>query len=407
MSIRKLEIPQNQPRFTALTGLCYNGLMRDQPVHIGLNAHLLSLSQSYRGAGISWYMVNLLKNLAQASPDFYYSAFLSDRTFQSPGLALHVSRWPTRRPVVRILWEQFVQPLALRRARVDLLHALAFVAPLVAPCPFVVTVYDLSFVRYPEAFRPFNRWYLRRFTAQSVKRARAVITISESTRQDVINFLGVPPERVHTVYCGVDENFRPLPEADVAAFKAARQLPETFILFLGTLEPRKNVAGLIRAYASWRVREPTAPPLILAGGKGWYYAKIFELVESLNLTESIRFPGYIPQAELPLWYNAAKLFVYPSHFEGFGLPVLEAMACGTPVITSTVSSLPEVTGTDGAAHLIDPADTEALAEAMAQLMNQPDWRASMSERGLVQATGFHWAKTAQETVAIYRKVLAL
>ena len=380
--------------------------MNGRPTHIGLNAHLLSLSQSYRGAGISWYIINLLKNLAQVSPDFYYSAFLSDKTFREPSLALHLSRLPTQRPAVRILWEQFIQPLALRRAGVDLLHALAFVAPLAAPCPFVVTIYDLSFLRYPEAFRPFNRWYLRQFTANSVKRARAIIAISESTRQDVINLLGAPPERVHTIYCGADAQFRPLSTTDIAAFKAARGLPDTFVLFLGTLEPRKNVDGLIRAYAHWREQEPNVPPLIIAGGKGWYYSHIFELVESLNLTEYIRFPNYIPQAELPLWYNAASLFVYPSHFEGFGLPVLEAMACGTPVITSTASSLPEVAGPDDAARLVNPADTEALAEAMRQVMADLDLQAAMSQQGLARAAEFRWDKTARETVEVYRKAMA-
>lgn len=377
--------------------------MKGRPIHIGLNAHLLSLSQSYRGAGISWYIINLLRNLAQVSPDFCYSAFLSDRTFREPSLALRLSRWPTQRPAVRILWEQFIQPLVLRQARIDLLHALAFVAPLAAPCPFVVTVYDLSFLRYPEAFRPLNRWYLRQFTANSVKRARAVIAISESTRQDVINLLGAPPERVHTIYCGTDERFRPLPAAEIAAFKAARGLPDTFVLFLGTLEPRKNVDGLIHAYGRWREQEPEAPPLIIAGGKGWYYQHIFGLVQSLKLTDTVRFADYVPQNELPLWYNAASLFVYPSHFEGFGLPVLEAMACGTAVITSTVSSLPEVTGTDGAACLVNPADIEALAGAMRQVLADQDLRRAMSEQGLARAAQFRWDKTARETVEVYRK----
>lgn len=379
--------------------------MKGRSIHIGLNAHLLSLSQSYRGAGISWYIFNLLKNLAGASPDFCYSAFLSDQAFQEPGLALRLSRLPTQRPAVRILWEQFIQPLALRQVGVDLLHALAFVAPVAAPCPFVVTVYDLSFLRYPEAFRPFNRWYLRQFTARSVRRARAVIAISESTRQDVIKLLGAPPERVHTVYCGVDEAFRPLPAAEVAAFKAARRLPDTFVLFLGTLEPRKNVDGLIRAYAGWRKQQPDAPPLVIAGGKGWYYAHIFSLVESLDLTKYIRFTDYVPQHELPLWYNAASLFVYPSHFEGFGLPVLEAMACGTPVITSTSSSLPEVTGNSGAARLVSPADTDALAAALREVMADNDLRAVMSQQALIRAAHFRWDKTARETVEVYRKAL--
>jgi glycosyltransferase involved in cell wall biosynthesis len=384
--------------------------MNDSSIHIGLNAHLLSLSQSYRGAGISWYIYNLLKHLPQVSPDsFRYSAFLRDRAFQPQAgpWRLCFSRWPTQKPVVRILWEQFVQPLLLRQSGIDLLHALAFVAPLTAPCPFIVTVYDLSFMRYPEVFRPFNRWYLRHFTTYSVKRARAVITISESTRQDVINLLGVSPARVQTIYCGVDQSFRPLPEPEVSAFKAKHQLPETFILFLGTLEPRKNVEGLIRAYACWRKRDSKVPPLVVAGGKGWYYNQIFELVETLGLAGSVYFPGYVPQETLPLWYNAASLFVYPSHFEGFGLPVLEAMACGVPVITSTASSLPEVAGNNDTARMVHPQDTELLAETMAEVVNDADLRATMIANGLIQAAKFNWEKTAQETVAIYKKVMRL
>lgn len=379
--------------------------MSTRAAHIGLNAHLLSLGQSYRGAGISGYMVNLLRNLARVSPDFYYSAFLSDRAFKEPLLNLHVSRLPTRQPLVRIFWEQVVQPVALRRAGVDLLHALAFIGPLAAPCPFVITVYDLSFLRYPAAFRPFNRWYLANFTGYSVKRARVIITISDSTRQDVIDFYHAPPERVQTIYCGVGDHFRPLPAAEVSAFRARQGLPDSFILFLGTLEPRKNIEGLIRAYARWREQQPGAPPLVIAGGKGWYYARIFELVEQLDLARAVLFPGYVPEEDKPLWYNAAALFVYPSLFEGFGLPVLEAMACGTPVVTSTTSSLPEVTGTTGAACLVEPADTESLALAMAQVMGQAGQRAAMAEQGLARAAEFRWEKTARETVAIYRKVL--
>lgn len=386
----------------------YNGAMNNQTVHIGLNAHLLSLNQSYRGAGISWYIFNLLKRLRSASPDsFRYTAFLADRAFQkeATGLALALSRLPTQKPLIRIFWEQVIQPLALRRYGADLLHALAFVAPATTPCPHVVTIYDLSFLRYPELFRPFNRWYLRRFTARSARRARTVITISESTRRDVINFLGVAPARVQTIYCGVDAAFRPLPPPEVAAFKSRRQLPERFVLFLGTLEPRKNVDGLIRAYGRWRERDPKAPPLVVAGAKGWYYEQIFKQVEQLKLAGSVHFPGYILQEQLPWWYNAASLFVYPSHFEGFGLPVLEAMACGVPVITSAASSLPEVAGHNDIARMVDPQDIEALAETMTEVMSQADLRASMSQNGLAQAAKFSWEKAAQETVEVYRQAL--
>lgn len=378
--------------------------MKSRPIHVGLNAQLLSLSQSYRGAGISWYMVNLLQRLGQVSPDnFRYSAFLSDRAFQSPGLNLNRSPLPTQRPLVRIFWEQVLQPAALRLTSIDLLHALAFVAPLVTSCPFVVTVYDLSFMRFPEAFRPFNRWYLRTFTAQSVRRAAAVITISNSTRRDVIELLGADPAKVRTVYCGVDEAFRPRPAAEIELFRAKHSLPDPFILFVGTLEPRKNIDGLIRAYAHWRQQESQAPPLVIAGGKGWYYQTIFELVEALDLAGSIYFPGYLPQAELPLWYNAADLLVYPSHFEGFGLPVLEAMACGTPVITSTAASLPEVAG--AAARLVEPEDTAALARALTDVMSRPDLRLDMRAQGLRQAARFSWDKSVRETVEIYGQVV--
>jgi glycosyltransferase involved in cell wall biosynthesis len=380
-----------------------------KPVHVGLNAQLLSLRQSYRGAGISWYIFNLIKNLPAVSPDhFLYSVFLSDRAFESQanGVSLRFTQLPTHRPLIRIFWEQFIQPAVLKKSGIELLHALAFVAPVIGSTPFVVTIFDLSFIRFPDAFRPFNRWYLRQFTGLSARRARAVITISESTRQDVINLLNLPASQVHTIYCGVDENFKPMSQADIAAFKAAKSLPEEFILFLGTLEPRKNIDGLIKAYAQWHQADPKALPLVIAGGKGWYYEHIFSQVELLNLTDCIRFPGYVPQEELPLWYNAATLFAYPSFFEGFGLPVLEAMACGTPVVTSTAASLPEVTGSDGAARLVPPEDTETLARALAEISHQPDLRVYMSERGLARAAQFSWQTTAQQTTAIYERVTA-
>ncbi|MDM8518925.1 glycosyltransferase family 1 protein [Anaerolineales bacterium HSG6] len=371
--------------------------------HIALNAHLLSLSQSYRGAGISWYIFNLLQSLPQVEGGLRFTAFLHDRAFQGNGLQTEFSRWPTERPAMRILWEQAIQPAILYRAKADLYHAMAFVSPILLPCPSVVTVYDLSFLRFPEAFRPINRYYLRYFTALSVQRAKAVITISESTRQDVINLLGKPANQVHTIYCGADDSFRPLPVAEVAQFRQQQNLPDQFILYLGTLEPRKNLSELIRAYGQLCQLDPITPPLIVAGGKGWYYQAIFALVAELGLQERVRFPGYVPQEALPFWYNAATLFVYPSLFEGFGLPVLEAMACGTPVVTSNVSSLPEVAGKAG--MLVKPDNPLQLAQAMHLILNQPDLQQTMRERGLRQAARFRWDKAAQETVTVYKKLL--
>jgi glycosyltransferase involved in cell wall biosynthesis len=372
-------------------------------MHIGLNAHLLSLSRNYRGAGINSYIYYLLKNLGQLDSGHRYSVFLSEHRFADARLRLYYTPWPTHRPVVRILWEQLMQPIALHRREVDLLHAMAFVGPLVTPCPFVVTIYDLSFLHCPDAFRPWNRWYLSTFTALSVRRARRVIVISKSTKRDVVDMLSVPPDRVDVVYCGVDEIFHPLPAAEVANFRHERALPDRFILFLGTLEPRKNVQKLIRAYSRWRKVEPGIPKLVVAGGKGWYYDRIFDEVESLGLTGEVIFPGYVMQEDLPWWYSAADLFVYPSRFEGFGMPVLEAMACGTPVVTTNVAALPEVAG--DAALLVDPDDETQLVEVMRQALRDEALRQEMRAKGLAQAAGFTWARTARQTADTYDRAL--
>ena len=371
------------------------------PRHIGLNAHLLSLAHTYRGAGINWYIHNLLLNLALADQENQYTVFLSDRRFPpNSGLTLRTSWLPTTHPLVRIGWEQLVQPFVLWQEKIDLLHSLAFVTPLVSPCPSVVTIYDLSFLVFPQGFKYSKRLYLSLLTRLSARKARRIITISESTKRDTVRLLGVPSEKVHVVYCGVDKAFHPLPEREVASFRQKRGLPERIILFVGTIEPRKNVSRLVEAYS--RLRDGQAK-LVVGGARGWLYEEVFARVEELGLTGEVLFPGYIPPEELPLWYNAAELFVYPSLYEGFGLPPLEAMACGTPVITSNVSSLPEVVS--GAGLTVDPLDSKSLAEAMNQVLGDEVLRQSMREQGLARAGCFSWAKAARETVEVYRRAL--
>ncbi len=376
-----------------------------RPLHVGLNAHLMSLGQSYRSAGINGYIYNLLSHLPQVAGPYRYTAFLSERCF-SPKLPLTVCRshLPTVRAPVRIFWEQVIQPLALWQTRVDLLHALAFVSPLLQPCPAVVTVYDLSFLRFPQSFRPFNRLYLRLFTAWSVRRARRVIAISESTRQDVLRWLDKPAEQVDVVYCGVDGRFRPPAPSAVAAFRREKKLPEQFILFLGTLEPRKNVVALLHAYARLVASGgETWPALVIAGARGWFYREILAAVERLALTKQVILAGYVPEEEKPLWYAAAEFFVYPSLFEGFGLPPLEAMACGTPVIVSDTSSLPEVVG--DACVRVPPTDVTALTEALAAMWHDAAARADWRRRGLERAARFSWFETARQTVGVYDRAL--
>lgn len=372
---------------------------------VGLNAHLLSLTQTYRGAGINGYIYQLLRRLpetGQGAMPLCYRAFLHDRAFEAPtGLSVQFSRWDTRRPLRRILWEQ--TRLAALSGGLDLLHGLAFAAPLAARCPTIVTVHDLSFMRFPEAFHRTNRAYLTLFTRLSTRRALRVIAVSESTRRDVMAFCGVPGERVVTIPNGVDEAFHPADAAEVVEFRRNRRLPERFILYLGTLEPRKNLETLIDAYAALRARQQAIPKLVIAGGKGWFFDTIFARVAKLGLADEVLFPGYIPGAELPWWYRAAELFAYPSRFEGFGLPVLEAMACGTPVITTTSSSLPEVAG--DAALLVEPDDTEALTDAIKRLLTDSQLRETLRAAGLRQAARFSWARTATQTAQVYRDLL--
>ena len=393
------------------------------PRRVGLNGHLLSLTETYRGAGINGYIYQLLNHLpvaesamSDAGVRLEYVAYLHDRRFQPPpSLRVDRSSWDTRSPWRRILWEQ--TRLAAASRELALLHGLAFATPLAARCPTVVTVHDLSFLRFPSAFRPYNRFYLSLITRSSVQRAARVVAVSESTRQDVISLCGVSPQKVKVVPNGVTQAFCPVPEDQAAAFRQRKGLPDRYILFVGTLEPRKNLVRLVEAYAKVRQmsrrqgasgnsnRGDEAPTLIIAGSKGWYYDEITARVSELDLAGSVLFPGFVPADELPWWYRAATLFVYPSIFEGFGLPVLEAMACGTPTVTSTASSLPEVTG--DAALLVNPHDTNALADAIYRVLTDPVVADRLRRAGPRQAALFSWARTASATAAVYRDVLGL
>lgn len=370
---------------------------------IGLNAHLLSGAASYRSAGIHGYMLNTLAHLRAAAPaDWQFTVMIGAQTQTLPdGLTPRRARWNTEPPLRRIVWEQAIQPFQL--GAFDLYHALAFVSPLLLTTPSVVTVYDLSFMRYPEVLTPARRLYLRLFTALSCRRAKRVIAISQSTARDVVQLLNIPAEKVDVALGAYNpEIYYPLPAEQIAAFRAQKGLPERFWFFVGTLEPRKNLPTLLKAYAALPKDERL--PLILGGGKGWQYEPIFDTIETYNLKDDIRLVGYIPADELPFWYNCAETFIYPSVYEGFGLPVLEAMACGIPVMVSDASSLPEVAGQAG--MLIAPEQVEAWTEGLRKVYRDADWRTEARTRGLQAATGFTWRATAEQTVQSYKRALA-
>jgi glycosyltransferase involved in cell wall biosynthesis len=377
-------------------------------MRVALNAQLLSTTASYRTAGISRVIRQLLAHLRSVPSPFDFVIYAPDspdnrRLLDGPGFRRRLTRVPTERPAVRIAWEQLALPLELLRDRANLLHTLAFVSPFAWRGRTVVTAYDLSFLRYPEAFNRANRLYLARFAPPSLRRADRVITISEHTRRDVIELCGIPPERVTTIHLAADERFRPADPVAVARFKVERGLPDRFILYLGTLQPRKNVATLVRAYARLRAVGFESHALILAGGKGWQYQSIFALVRKLGVERDVIFPGYVPEDEQALWYTAADLFAYPSLYEGFGLQLVEAMACGTPVVASNSSSLPEVVGEAGV--LVEPMDVEGLAMALRAVLEDDGRRAQLREAGLARAREFSWGRMAQETVRVYADVL--
>lgn len=282
----------------------------------------------------------------------------------------------------------------------DLFHGADALAPRLY-LPTFITIHDLTTLLYPRYHTWMNRTYQRWALPLMARRSSAIIADSRSTQQDIVRLLGVPSSKVTVVHLGVDtERFIPRTCAGTLASLVQIGVRQPYLLAVGTLEPRKNLAMLLQAYA----RLPSsAPKLVLAGGIGWGDNSLSALVEQLNLKERVHLPGYVPDELLPGLYGNAELYVYPSLYEGFGLPVLEAMACGAPVITSNVSSLPEVAGE--AAIQVNPRNASELAEAIQTLLESPSKRSAMRQAGLARAQSFSWERCAQETLSVYRGVL--
>jgi glycosyltransferase involved in cell wall biosynthesis len=375
-------------------------------VNVGVNAQLLSYRSSYRSAGISRYIDRTLAALAKERDGHRFVAFVEPGTPKDTlslgWLEAVAARLPTDRPFVRIAWEQLVFPRLIRRYHLDVVHSPAYVTPLASTVPSVVTFHDLSFFALPVAFNRTNRWYLQTFSRLSARRANRLIAVSEFTRREMQRVLGVRPERVDVVPNGVDGEFRRLRPEDVRSFRSRHSLPDRFVLYLGTLEPRKNVPALIRAYAVARQRGVTAP-LVLAGGRGWGELELERLIARLGLSADVRMVGFVPAADQPLWYTAATLFAFLSRYEGFGLPVLEAMACGTPCIASNLGSLPEVVGDGGV--LVDPDDDQAVGAVLATLLGDDAWRDDLATRGQERARRFTWDGAARATMDSYRQAI--
>jgi glycosyltransferase involved in cell wall biosynthesis len=375
-------------------------------MRLGINAQLCSPSSSYRNAGISQYIRHLVNALGQLDRAPEMHLFLPGNNLDEfPScFRVHRSSWKSERPARRIAWEQIVLPFLAKKYRLDILHSPMHVLPGVCPVRSVVTVLDLAFMRYPETFPRLQREYLEFATKRAVRKANAVITISENTRRDVVETFGVPESRVFTTPLGVDESFVPASSTSIEEIRRRYGIQETSVLYVGTLEPRKNIPTLVGAFS--RVRKELGPAcqLVLAGGKGWFYQEVFRLIENLGLSDSVRFVGYVPREDLPALFGAASLFVYPSLYEGFGLPPLEAMACGCPVIVSDAASLPEVCG--DAALYCDPHSPEDIADKITSLMSDDALRGKLRQAGFERAAMYTWDNCARLTVKVLEEALA-
>jgi glycosyltransferase involved in cell wall biosynthesis len=368
-------------------------------VRIGLMAYLLHGGSDYRAAGVSTYILNLMRCLPRVRPENVYIVFQGRDAPFVAGVEPITSAAPTWKPLVRIFCEQAVLPIEYPRARLDVLHGTVNVVPLLAMVPAVVTIHDLSFLHVPDRFAPAKVAYLTRLVKWSTRHATHVIAVSEYTRNDLIRSFDLDESRVSVVYSGVDPGFRPVSLDESTEIRQKTTAGRPYILHVGTLEPRKNIDVLLRAFAACRREDDIPHLLVLVGAKGWMYSRLFALTHDLGLEDHVRFVDYVRPETLPLWYNGADVLVYPSAYEGFGLPVLEAMASGLPVITSASSAMSELAG--GACLTVAPGSQEALQLALARMLTQTDLRASLRRAGLERAARFSWERCATETASVY------
>jgi glycosyltransferase involved in cell wall biosynthesis len=376
---------------------------------VAIDAHMVG----ERETGNETYTLNLVRALL-ALPDEVTHP-LSFSLYTTHPARLHAQLSPADharvrqiRPAAASLRIPFGMPAATRRDGIDLLHV-TYVAPPLGSCPFVVTVHDISYTRYPQFFSPRDRWMLSTLVPLTMRRAARIITVSNHARQEIIDRYGIAPARVAVTYEAAAAQFTGVHDpVQLAGVRARYGVPAAgrYLLALGNLQPRKNMRRLVEAFARLRSQaETTDVQLVIAGKALWRESEVYAAVERLQLTDRVHFVGYVADEDLPALYSGALAFVYPSLYEGFGLPPLEAMACGTPVVCTNVASLPEVVG--NAARLITPTDVEDLAQALHAVATDDGLRAALIAQGQHRVAQFSWQRCAAETLAVYREALGL
>ncbi len=364
-------------------------------------------------SGVGWCEANLTDALTRLHPEeqyrFEYFTLRSPeekvrrmQPFVRENTALHPARFS---PLLYRLMTNFVPVpyCAFQGKWADVTHFFNYIVPPFVHGKTVVTVHDMVLHAYPETMRTRTRLLLQTGLKRSMKRADRIVTDSEFSRSEIIRYYPDMAEKIRVVPCGVDTaHFQPASAQEIERVRGIHHLPERYFLYLGTLEPRKNLVRLIRAYAMLREKYPDAPALVLAGGKGWQYERIFEASAASDVRGHILFPSYIPSADMAAVYSGALAFVFPSLYEGFGMPPLEAMACGCPVLTAKAASLPEAVG--NAALLCNPLKIKAIARGMELLLTQENLREMLIERGFRRAKEMSWESAAEKLHQVYSEL---
>lgn len=353
--------------------------------------------------GVGYYTENLLQHLArevERSGDEI--VVISNQPIETAApLPSHVQVYERHRFPLRIAWMQTLAARALDDVRADVAHFTNGMLPRRVPCASVVTIHDMSLRLYPRCHPVRRRLINRPLLAVAARRADVIVTVSHSARRDLLRLQRLAPERVTVVHEAAGPSFVPI--ADPARLREVRArygLPERFVLYVGAIEPRKNLPRVMEAFSAARAAG-IPHELVCAGPYGWSSRDLSTRIARLGLARAVHFIGYVPSEDLPVLYNLSELFVFPSLYEGFGLPVVEAMACGTPVVTSRTSSLGEIA--NGAALTIDPEDTAALADALERLARSASLRAELTARGLERSRAFSWQHAARQMLALYAR----
>jgi glycosyltransferase involved in cell wall biosynthesis len=369
-------------------------------LRIAIDAHSVGTGLG----GNESYAANLIEALAEIDHVNRYTLYVTRRE----AVERFSNRWPNfsvrstlpHTPLIRI---PLTLSAELRRNPVDVLHV-QFTAPPFSPCPVVVSIHDLSFEHLPQTFKWRSRKQLRITVRRSAREAARVIALSEYARNDIIATYHIIPEKVTTIPLSAADHFRPIGnKEELQRVRQTYGIEGEYILSVGAIQPRKNLSRLVAAYSRLRrvKLKGKFPKLVLAGKCAWLYDETLRTIKELEVSDSVILTGYVPEGDLPALYSGAVCFIYPSYFEGFGLPPLEAMKCGTPVIVGDRTSLPEVVGNAGI--LVDPFDVNALAAAIEKIITDSSLRAELAVKGLARATLFDWRETARQTLAVYRK----